>query len=120
MPAPEPIAGGTDQGQLEQLLGLVLAARGGNYERHVLASTLRVLAAWLNDQAHRLMEEESTEQPRMHLLLPAFSRPSVELLTRREHQIAQRVARGFTNRQIAEDLVIATSTTERHGATILG
>jgi DNA-binding NarL/FixJ family response regulator len=40
-------------------------------------------------------------------------------LTGRELQVATRIARGFSNRQIAEDLVITLSTTERHVANIL-
>src|SRR5215470_4981498 len=40
-------------------------------------------------------------------------------LTTREVEIAQLVARGFTNRQIAAQLVIATGTADRHIANIL-
>jgi non-specific serine/threonine protein kinase len=42
------------------------------------------------------------------------------VLTRRERQIAALIARGRTNREIAEELVTAVSTTERHVANILG
>jgi non-specific serine/threonine protein kinase len=41
------------------------------------------------------------------------------VLTRREEQVAALIARGCSNRQIAEELVIATSTAERHVANIL-
>jgi non-specific serine/threonine protein kinase len=41
-------------------------------------------------------------------------------LTRRELEVASRIARGCSNREIAEGLVIAVSTVERHVANILG
>src|SRR5262245_66493131 len=40
-------------------------------------------------------------------------------LTRRELEIARLVARGYGNREIAEELMIAASTAERHIANIL-
>jgi DNA-binding NarL/FixJ family response regulator len=40
-------------------------------------------------------------------------------LTLREREVAQLIARGYSNRQIAEELVIASSTAERHVANIL-
>jgi non-specific serine/threonine protein kinase len=42
-----------------------------------------------------------------------------ELLTPRELEIARLVARGYSNRRIADELVIASSTAERHVANIL-
>src|SRR5438874_394398 len=42
------------------------------------------------------------------------------LLTAREREVAELIAQGLTNRQIAEQLVIAVSTAERHVANILG
>jgi non-specific serine/threonine protein kinase len=47
--------------------------------------------------------------------LPAAANP----LTQREEQVAALIARGCSNRQLAEELVIATSTAERHVANIL-
>jgi predicted ATPase/DNA-binding CsgD family transcriptional regulator len=44
---------------------------------------------------------------------------STPLLTVREREIAQLIARGYSNHQIAEELVIASSTAERHVANIL-
>src|SRR5712692_1564559 len=41
------------------------------------------------------------------------------VLTRREGEVATRIAWGLSNRQIAADLVIARSTAERHVANIL-
>jgi non-specific serine/threonine protein kinase len=40
-------------------------------------------------------------------------------LTERERQVAVLLARGLSNRQIAEDLVITTATAERHVANVL-
>jgi non-specific serine/threonine protein kinase len=40
-------------------------------------------------------------------------------LTQREEEVAALVARGCSNRQVADALVIATSTAERHVANIL-
>jgi DNA-binding NarL/FixJ family response regulator len=42
----------------------------------------------------------------------------VDPLTARESEVAQLVARGLTNRQIADQLVIAEATAERHLANI--
>src|SRR5215472_13153340 len=44
---------------------------------------------------------------------------STEVLTPRELEIARLVARGHSNRRIADELVIASSTAERHVANIL-
>jgi non-specific serine/threonine protein kinase len=41
-------------------------------------------------------------------------------LTRREQEVAALLAKGRSNRQIAEALVIANSTAERHVANIVG
>jgi DNA-binding NarL/FixJ family response regulator len=48
---------------------------------------------------------------------PAPSAPSV--LTAREQQIAQLIARGLSNRAIAEELVISPATAARHVANIM-
>jgi predicted ATPase/class 3 adenylate cyclase/DNA-binding CsgD family transcriptional regulator len=45
------------------------------------------------------------------------ARPSA--LTRREHEVAKLVARGLTNRQIAEELVLSERTVENHVSNIL-
>src|SRR5260370_39997519 len=45
---------------------------------------------------------------------------SSNLLTSREHEVASLVASGRSNREIAQALVIAVSTAERHVANILG
>lgn len=45
---------------------------------------------------------------------------SASLLTARELDVARRIARGLTNKQIAAELVIAEGTADRHVANILG
>jgi DNA-binding NarL/FixJ family response regulator len=50
--------------------------------------------------------------------LPSAGRRAYPL-TAREGQVAALLARGLTNRQIAEELVIAEATAERHVANIL-
>jgi non-specific serine/threonine protein kinase len=45
--------------------------------------------------------------------------PRTSPLTAREQEVATLISRGRTNRQIADELVIAVSTTERHVANIL-
>jgi DNA-binding NarL/FixJ family response regulator len=103
-----------------ELLDIVLAARGQKLEKRLLAAALRTLAAWLTDQAHQLAETDTEESASNMRLLPNPPLPPKTVLTKRELEVATRVARGFSNRQIAEDLVITLSTTERHVANILG
>jgi predicted ATPase/DNA-binding NarL/FixJ family response regulator len=45
--------------------------------------------------------------------------PTAPLLTRREHEVAALVARGLTNRQIADELVISERTADTHVTHIL-
>ena len=57
--------------------------------------------------ASRTLEQTSTTAPR----------PSA--LTRREREVAKLVARGLTNRRIAEELVLSERTVENHVSNIL-
>ena len=50
---------------------------------------------------------------------PAVPTPGPAMLTRRERQVADLVARGFSNREIARALGIADGTARRHLANIL-
>jgi DNA-binding NarL/FixJ family response regulator len=50
---------------------------------------------------------------------PTADSQNQHVLTRRELEVAALVARGRTNRQVADDLVLAVSTAERHVANIL-
>jgi DNA-binding NarL/FixJ family response regulator len=78
---------------------------------------------------HRLLEsqqERALKVPvRRVLPLPAVSRimpspPGLEGLTRREREVAELIARGYTNQQIAEALVLTRGTVANHVAHILG
>jgi DNA-binding NarL/FixJ family response regulator len=102
-----------------ELLEMVLAARGQKLEKRLLAAALKTLAMWLADQAQHLAETDTEEGVAHMRLLPSRSLPPQTLLTKRELEVASRIARGYSNRQIAEDLVITLSTTERHVANIL-
>jgi DNA-binding NarL/FixJ family response regulator len=78
---------------------------------------------------HRLLEsqqERALKVPvRRVLPLAAVSRimpspPGLEGLTRREREVAELIARGYTNQQIAEALVLTRGTVANHVAHILG
>jgi DNA-binding NarL/FixJ family response regulator len=105
--------------EIGELLELVRATRGQVLERRLLAATLNTLAAWLSEQARLLLEPADDEQLANVRLLRARPRRTRAMLTNREREVASRIARGLSNRQIAEELVIAVSTTERHVANIL-
>jgi non-specific serine/threonine protein kinase len=96
-----------------ELLELAREARGQRLDRHLLAATLRALAAWLTEQSRALLEADTpTSNLRTLPTGPVH-------LTRRQREVAACIARGLSNRQIAAELVITTSTTERHVANIL-
>ena len=68
--------------------------------------------------------EEAVEYALSEEVAPAPERPLAgwrmdDLLTRREKEIAELVARDLTNRQIAKELVISERTVEKHVANIL-
>jgi DNA-binding NarL/FixJ family response regulator len=99
-----------------ELLELAREARGQRLDRQLLAATLRALAAWLSEQSRALLDADT---PASNLrALPTLEGASVHL-TRRQREVAACIARGLSNRQIAEELIITTSTTERHVANIL-
>ena len=102
-----------------ELLDVLLAARGQTLEKRLLAAALKTLAVWLADQARQLAETDIQDGIANMRLLPGLSQSARTPLTKREQEVATRIARGFSNRQIAEDLVITLSTTERHVANIL-
>jgi DNA-binding NarL/FixJ family response regulator len=47
------------------------------------------------------------------------STPVVEELTPREREVLTHIAEGYTNREIAEDLVISVKTVDRHRENIM-
>ena len=65
----------------------------------------------LSDEEERESSTPATEQP------PADER--TERLTRREQEVALLVARGLTNRQIAQELSVSRNTANNHVARIL-
>jgi non-specific serine/threonine protein kinase len=67
-----------------------------------------------------LLTESDADEPIPNMrLLRARPRRTRTMLTPREREVASRIARGLSNRQIADELVIALGTTERHVANIL-
>jgi non-specific serine/threonine protein kinase len=46
--------------------------------------------------------------------------PAIAILTPRERQVVALIARGLSNRQIAEELVVTKHTADRHVSNILG
>ena len=119
MPAAQRFVTLIDRGDdIGELLDVVLAARGQKLEKRLLAAALKMLATWLTEQA-RLLAETNTDDGVSNMRLLPTPTPPQTVLTRREVEVATRIARGFSNRQIAEDLVITLSTTERHVANIL-
>ncbi len=60
--------------------------------------------------AYALADRESAHQPAEQSAPSTASSP----LTSREREVARLVARGYTNRQIAEALIISERTAERH------
>lgn len=108
------------EGEIGELLELVRASRGQILERRLLAATLSTLAAWLTEQARLISESEDGDQiSKVRLLRAKPRRARPQSLTSRECDVARRMARGLSNRQIADELVIAPSTSERHVANIL-
>jgi DNA-binding CsgD family transcriptional regulator len=106
-------------------------ARGYGVEAAVeLASALlRRDAPGDRDQALELLDHASLEAERMEMapfisriaalrVEPATRNPESPL-SRREQQVAQLVARGLTNRQIAEELFVSERTAENHVQHIL-
>jgi DNA-binding NarL/FixJ family response regulator len=73
-------------------------------------------------QAHRHAHFNLPRQPALTRPLAEQPLPEDESsrLTRREWEVARLIARGFTNRDIAETLVVAHGTVANHVAHILG
>lgn len=89
-------------------------------------SRLTLAAAWA---AGRFMSLEDASRLGLNLLdgvaplraaQTAATAPSIDRLTRRELEVAVLIAQGLTNRQIADELVIAQRTAETHVERILG
>jgi predicted ATPase/DNA-binding CsgD family transcriptional regulator len=97
-----------------------------------LASALRadlspigLAAAWVSGRVLSLEKAAALGATLLDAIAPTRATPapnsaSPERLTRREVEVAALVARGLTNRQIAEELVIAQRTVDTHVERILG
>jgi len=104
------IAGYVSRGaSIDQLLSTVCAAMEGELHcpRHI--------AAILFNTMKSLPKEEASSSST--LLQPEYSK--ITLLTRRERQIAALLSDGFSNKQIARDLIIEVSTVKNHVHNIL-
>src|SRR5829696_7670873 len=105
-----------------------------NYEGHLSRGRSQLgeegfAAAWAGGKAmslgqaieYALLVEEEREPPTL-VPVPEQQPPPgerMEGLTRREREVALLVARGLTNRQIASELSVSTSTANNHVARIL-
>jgi DNA-binding NarL/FixJ family response regulator len=103
--------------EIDKYFEVALASRVQQLERRLQAAILKALDATIGHQFRLLYAPADPEDTLKMRLLPARS-PGA-MLSRREQEVANRIARGLSNRQIAADLVIAISTTERHVANIL-
>ena len=79
----------------------------------VYAAALSEFAEWLAQQSRAIANES------LSATSDTVADFSALVLTRREREVAAHIACGLRNHEIAAQLVIATSTTERHVANIL-
>ena len=68
----------------------------------------------------RLVETFVASRPRAGMPQGSHAREAIRLLTDREREILTLVARGLTNEEIADDLVISPATVKTHVARIMG
>jgi non-specific serine/threonine protein kinase len=108
--------------------GVTLPPGGqADYERHVARvraalGAARFAAAWAEGEAMPLdqtLEAALVSDSARPAHTPARPRPASDVLTRREREVAALLARGCTNRQIAQALVIAEGTVGVHVEHIL-
>jgi DNA-binding NarL/FixJ family response regulator len=108
-----------NQTELGDLREIMLAARTGVGETRLLAAAMRTLGAWLTEQSHLLSQAADDHRTLNVHELTGPERLPPGTLTPRERQVAALIARGYSNREIAAEMVIALGTTERHVANIL-
>ena len=93
------------------------------YERDLATSrgligSKRFAAAWADGSAMTM--DQLIENARQTEVALSHTKPSrTDLLSQRERQVIALLARGYTNRQIAEELVISGRTADAHVAHIL-
>src|SRR5439155_5272834 len=96
---------------------LLLQRRHPEDEAAARADLEAVIAFWRRGGATWFLGRLATWARAHRLTVPPVARPSASAntgLTRRERQVAGLVAEGFSNRQIAERLVISERTAESH------
>jgi non-specific serine/threonine protein kinase len=78
----------------------------------------RFVVVW--EEGSAMTVDRLVEYARERDIVPSQPhRPSVDALSQRERQVITLLARGFTNRQIAEELIISGRTVDGHVAHIL-
>ncbi|MBN6037849.1 AAA family ATPase [Amycolatopsis sp. 195334CR] len=108
---------GIQAGQARIVAGRALAANGDRARG--LAELLRAERDMAALGAYRYRDHAVRELRRFGRRVPRPARGSGATLSHREHEIAQLVAAGRTNREIAEELVISEKTVETHVSRIL-
>ncbi len=107
-------------------LGTTIGAFGPHIEQISQASARRVQQGL--DPAHRdskpfnqrpLSKEEAIEVALTEPKVSTTPEVDIDPLTRKEWEVAELVARGMTNRQIAQDLVVSPRTVDGHVGKIL-
>lgn len=89
-------------------------------ELHAQADFLQLQAAELFAEATRLTDEAKRLRKAAGLAPPATGpKPNCQPLTRRQREVARLIARGRTNRQIADTLFITEGTAANHVRQIL-
>jgi DNA-binding NarL/FixJ family response regulator len=110
----------TSFGTDEAVLGALVAGAAGflvkNTGREDLLRAIRALAA-----GHSLLDPAVTRRvtERLVALASATDPPEIAALSPRERQVLLRIARGDTNRQIADHLVISEATARNHVSHVL-
>ncbi|SRR6266542_6441562 len=105
-----------DHTALGSVIESLVSAHAPSLERRALADVLRELGEQLIDRAQRLNDDAGDRRALMRVVASSNTRLP---LTQREREVAIRIAQGYSNRQIARELVITNSTVERHVANIL-
>jgi predicted ATPase/DNA-binding NarL/FixJ family response regulator/DNA-binding XRE family transcriptional regulator len=117
---------------IREAIGVPLAQADRDRLYMRLAAVRRTLVnqvakrAWARGQSMSIEQAVAVamETPRTRTLesdARSIGTPSLaDALTRREREVARQLARGLTNRQISEVLVITVATVERHVSNILG
>jgi two-component system response regulator NreC len=101
----------TKQVAAEELVTAIRSVAAGNVYLQP------ALARWLLEDYRRLFSENPTEGPArtgMATISEQTQARGLEVLSRRERQVLEAVAEGFTNQQIGEQLGISSKTVARH------